>query len=151
MERDDQIIALREEGLTLREIGEQFGITYERVRQIVNQKNRAANERAIAMRAERAAALRVCRCGGEKSSYAETCQTCHFAKGPSKWPKEKVIAAMLRWTQEHGRPPSARDWLKAPIPDWCPYTQTVQMHFGSWNAGIAAAGLEPVKPGVRRT
>ncbi len=43
-ERNDEILALAEEGLTLEEIGEVFGITRERVRQIIQTRGRSITE-----------------------------------------------------------------------------------------------------------
>ena len=42
-ERDEKVVTLRKQGLSLREIGEMFGLTRERVRQIVETYNASAS------------------------------------------------------------------------------------------------------------
>ena len=46
-QRNDNIIELREEGWTLARIGEKYGITRERVRQIINQYESEKEERNL--------------------------------------------------------------------------------------------------------
>ena len=41
-ERDEQILRLRDEGLRYRQIGEQFGLSRERIRQIVKRGRKLA-------------------------------------------------------------------------------------------------------------
>lgn len=59
-----------------------------------------------------------------------------------KWTKEKLVAFIAEWADEHGRPPTAADFYGL-VP-------AVQKEFGSWSAGIEAAGLEPLRRGQRR-
>lgn len=54
------------------------------------------------------------------------------------WTREKVIAAIQRFAAEHGRPPRAVDFKSSPS------ASTVQGLFGSWTAGLRAAGFEPL-------
>ncbi len=78
------------------------------------------------------------------------------------WDRERVIAAIQRWADEHGGvPPTATDWDspfararglhekadKFEADDCWPWVNTVRRYFGSWNAAIAAAGFEPWPPG----
>lgn len=92
-----------------------------------------------------------------------------FARGPDRltividrggfvWEYETIIAALKRWSRRHGgRTPTYND-LKGPSrparerpspfngssrPEY-PSTATVVNYFGSFPAGIRAAGLEPV-------
>lgn len=61
------------------------------------------------------------------------------------WTQERVIEAVQRWATEHGTPPSADEWTCSG-PYW-PSKNTLLGKFGSWNAIIVAAGLEPAAPG----
>jgi hypothetical protein len=55
------------------------------------------------------------------------------------WDDLDVIRALQAWTSEYGRPPTWADWLRA-APQH-PSVTTVRAHFGTWAAGLAAAGL----------
>jgi hypothetical protein len=57
------------------------------------------------------------------------------------WDDLDVIRALTDWTATHGHPPTWADWLKG-TPDH-PCATTVRAHFGSMQAALAAAGLEP--------
>lgn len=79
------------------------------------------------------------------------------------WPRERVIAAIQAYADEFGEPPAICDWspthcaylgdlarlrrARQRISDgeW-PWFTIVVNRFGSWNAGIAAAGLKPRAP-----
>lgn len=56
------------------------------------------------------------------------------------WTRERIIAALHEFAAEHGRAPFAKEWRVA-SPRY-PNAQTVERRFGSWNAGLEAAGLE---------
>jgi hypothetical protein len=55
-----------------------------------------------------------------------------------------------------GRPPRSTEWEKAPLRRSSGYAarrrpaQVVKDAFGSWSAGLIAAGLEPLPPGGQR-
>ena len=56
------------------------------------------------------------------------------------WTCERVIEALRADARARGRPPRSADWFHtAP---GRPTVGTVRNHFGSWNAGLRAAGLE---------
>jgi DNA invertase Pin-like site-specific DNA recombinase len=57
------------------------------------------------------------------------------------WDDLDMIEALTSWTGRHGRPPTSIEWLRAE-PEH-PSTTTVRAHFGSWDAALAASGLEP--------
>jgi hypothetical protein len=61
--------------------------------------------------------------------------------GEEPWPRERIIAALQAWHAEHGSAPGHRQWKRATPTTPCAHT--VAYHFGSWNAGILAAGLTP--------
>lgn len=84
----------------------------------------------------------------------EICRTCHNENEHQarKWTPEVIIAAIQRWTVLHGETPSAREWLTAEHAsrrEWPPCS-VVQREFGSWSAGIAAAGFTPRRRGERK-
>lgn len=62
------------------------------------------------------------------------------------WAKEDVIDALQAFAERHGRAPSKTE-LERP-PAGYPSAPTVRRRFGSFTAGLRAAGLEPV--GARR-
>lgn len=75
------------------------------------------------------------------------------------WPKERIIKKIKEWAERYGEPPTSEDWNPSLVRwrgghnataiserfsagEW-PWAITVRTRFGSWNAGIAAAGFEP--------
>ena len=69
------------------------------------------------------------------------------ARGP--WSREAIIAAFHRWATEHGgEAPSSAAWRSPP--EGYPTDRTVAYRFGSWSAGLAAAGLTPRPSGRPR-
>jgi DNA invertase Pin-like site-specific DNA recombinase len=55
------------------------------------------------------------------------------------WSDAEVIQALRDWAGEHGRTPRWHEWLRATPGRPC--NNTVYEHFGSWTAGLTAAGL----------
>jgi hypothetical protein len=55
------------------------------------------------------------------------------------WSDADLVRALKDWSRQHGRPPRRTEWLIAAPKR--PNSQTVADHFGSWQAGIAHAGL----------
>lgn len=53
------------------------------------------------------------------------------------WSDQQIIDALRAWTRRNGRPPRWDEWMRAAADRPC--TWTVEQHFGSWNAGVAAA------------
>lgn len=104
-------------------------------------------------------------CGGATKSGGERippvrCHAC-APKAAQDWPQERVVAAIQRWAEMFGQPPSANDWnTSSPwhkgervkrwnSGDW-PYPSTVVARFGTWNAALEAAGFQPREPYGRR-
>ena len=56
--------------------------------------------------------------------------------------RAKLVALIQIWAREHGAPPRAADWMNVKGTRWPSYL-TVVRAFGSWDAGIEAAGFEP--------
>ena len=92
------------------------------------------------------------------------CQRCEYVAlrralyidlyGEPYWTRERIIAAIQRWEKRTGKPPVVRDWrrsngvghgghMKVGKRGSRPCVATVQREFGSWNAGLIAAGYEP--------
>ena len=58
-----------------------------------------------------------------------------------KWTRERVIRELQRDAQKRGRAPSSNDWSNATRIH--PVARTVEGLFGTWNAALRAAGLQP--------
>jgi hypothetical protein len=56
-----------------------------------------------------------------------------------RWSRAEIEAALNKWTKDHGRPPSALDWVRVGSPER-PSIGTVRKHFGSWAKALEAAG-----------
>ena len=59
------------------------------------------------------------------------------------WTDAEILAALRRYRDEFARAPAKQD-LDWP-PQGYPSARTVRRHFGSFTAGIRAAGLEPAQ------
>ncbi|MHB2000936.1 MAG: homing endonuclease associated repeat-containing protein [Solirubrobacteraceae bacterium] len=57
------------------------------------------------------------------------------------WKREQILAALRAYVEEYGGSPSKED-LEWP-PTGYPSARTVRRHFGSFTAGLQAAGLQP--------
>lgn len=57
------------------------------------------------------------------------------------WTRERVLGALRRDAARRGRTPVREDWSEAIRTR--PQASTVETLFGTWNAGLRAAGLEP--------
>lgn len=77
---------------------------------------------------------------------AHRCPTCG-AIPPRTWTPERIIDAFQAWAVKHGRQPVQRDWRRAT--PFSPSKTTVIAMFGSWNAGVEAAGYVALKRGGR--
>lgn len=56
-----------------------------------------------------------------------------------RWSDQEILAALRRVAEREGRPPTEGDWQANGVDH--PNAGTVKDHFGSWRAGLAAAGL----------
>jgi DNA-binding CsgD family transcriptional regulator len=146
-ERHAQVKALKESGLTFDEIAADLGLARSTVTSAYYDPT-SAQERA------------------RKDRYRGTCDTCggptYGGAGPDAaptrchrctkraqhdgrhWTPERVIAALRSWAHELGRTPSARDATRAGARV---SQRTVRREFGSWQAGLRAAGLMARQPG----
>ena len=62
------------------------------------------------------------------------------AKAPS-WAPEEILAALRAYALEFGRPPARVDLEPPPV--GYPEVGTIERRFGSFSAGMRAAGMEP--------
>jgi hypothetical protein len=69
-------------------------------------------------------------------------------RGYTRWPAERALSALRRDAKRRGRPPSKHEWNTATTQR--PSHNIVEKLFGSWGAGLIAAGLEPSKGGRPR-
>lgn len=77
----------------------------------------------------------------EEPEYREPTVVPAMRPSVSPWGREEIIAAMRAWHARYGKQPRANDWIR--VSEEHPTSQRVAVVFGSWNAGIAAAGFEP--------
>lgn len=138
-------------------ISDELGVPESTIRRWVNpevaERGRAASRRA-------------------KERYRGVCETCGGATwgdGPGRgrtecnsckaarmhetrhWTQARVIEAIRRYAAEHGRPPTAREWIHGSHgieTDGYPNAVLVQREFGSWAAGIEASGFPRPAIGV---
>jgi uncharacterized protein (DUF433 family) len=159
------IAEMRRDGASLQAIGERYGVTRERIRQIVVDNYPDITLKMAQDRKQESIRLRTCpECGGRKSISANKCHACLTAE-KTKWTQERIIAAMQEYHRRYGKTPSCTEWNPALArwrktsadaadrfyADGCwPHVQTVIRRFGSWTAAIEAAGLPPNKVGRRR-
>lgn len=161
--RNAEMQELYDRGLSLRQIGRKFGITYERVRQCIDTSDRAAMralERAIAREAAYRARLRKCRVcdvefysGGGRpqccsKECSETYNSLRYQLDPVRRRQQRVYSA--HWTLEHPERHTeaqlqfARDVLdgKITLPDRTfMYKQTAER--------LAILGLQPAEVETR--
>jgi hypothetical protein len=99
---------------------------------------------------------------GKSTGYCVTCSAKRSGFARRVWTRERIIAAIHDWAQVYGEPPAIADWspttarqrlhdeprarrFETAAGRWPSFT-TVVNEFGSWNAGIRAAGLTPREP-----
>ena len=63
------------------------------------------------------------------------------AMAPTRWTRATIVGALQEWAVTHGGPPRSADWSRSG--DGHPHSNMVIKVFGSWNAAIDAARLEP--------
>jgi hypothetical protein len=157
-----EIRRLREdEGLIWREIGDRLGLAKTTVFAYYTDPTGEAE------RARKAQYQRPCeKCGktlnpNGKSRGTKLCKACSGAvtrEASRKW----ILDSFAEWNGLFGAPPSALDWNPAlartgPYCGWkaeryeatgrrWPCTSLVQENFGSWNAGLEAAGFATLAP-----
>jgi hypothetical protein len=139
IERDLQIAdAVIRDRRTLDNVGRQFGLTRERVRQIIERDHpdydiRSANKADTAARA----ATRRAQAQVRQHQWREKVSDSggHVERG---WTEEKMIANLRALAEEVGHSPSIKEWIAGRHQ---PSSALYLQRFGSWNDAKVAAGL----------
>lgn len=161
-EREQEARRLRDSGLLFREIAERMGVAVSTVDAWINDPG------GVRLKARKDSYRGECRdCGAQTDGSngldgaPERCHPC-----TAKWRREMtrrwVVDSMREWAEMYGGPPSAADWN----PAYCaaygmqwkveryneaarpwPGSSVVISNFGSWNAGMTAAGFSPRRVG----
>jgi hypothetical protein len=143
-------------GHGIKAVAKQLGISANSVRRYVDPAY-AERQRRLSREAKQRR-TGICReCGGETrynghrvNGPSSLCSTClHRLQHEAKlWTRETVIAAIQEWEQEHGRPPSANDWLHSDPEQHWPNRGSVYRSgnhpgspFQNWADAIEAAGF----------
>lgn len=164
-ERYEQLKALRDKGMLLREIAAETGVAISTVHDVLSDPTgdaaRERKRRAYSFRCEGCGVE--CKPNGRKELEARSglCATC-FGAQTRRRSRQWIIDSMHEWAHMFGAPPSAIDWNPpfARSHKYCqwkaerhastgrpwPSVALVQSHYGSWNDGLRAAGFEPLKP-----
>lgn len=158
-----RIQELRAEGLLQREVADRLGLARSTVSQALIDPT-GEQERERRKRYQRRCACGALMTGSEgldSPRAPKHCRDC-APDAQRRWTKEAIIAAVRHFAELRGRPPTASDWnpsharalgfhdradLFERYENW-PHVFVVQYTFGSWNAGIRAAGFEPLRRGA---
>ncbi len=165
-ERVAEAQRLRADGLTWRAIGERLGVSYKTAHGWVNDPDgsRLAARKETYRRTCEDCGASIGGYGGGGGAQPRWCNSCaapHRADALRIWTRDALILAIQEWAHEHGEPPAMADWnawtARHQLHDEAraqraeanmaagryPSFKSVVDMFGSWNAGIAAAGFEP--------
>lgn len=74
-------------------------------------------------------------------SWADMLETAGFAPNKHYWTKAEILGAIRAHVQRTGAPPAKQEWEYGG--EGRPSARTVRMAFGSFTAGVRAAGFEP--------
>jgi len=157
-----EVARLRVLGLTQLEIAKRLGIGRSWVATLCNDPDGSKQK------ARRETYTGICeRCGGETKSSGTSrpsrlCANCsrEVAHESRIWTREKIIEAIQEWAAQHGRPPTANDWLHAdPGGRWpnrgsvyneYSYPRSVRRSpFACWADAIEDAGFPRPRTGAR--
>lgn len=145
--RNEALRALRDEGWTMDELAARFGITRQRVSQILGGDSRRMNNQTLTARNARV--LELLRAGRHPAEVAAEVGLAEYtvrrvarkagvALPSGTWDQARVMEAVLRWRMRHGgRWPEAADWAVAAVPEH-PSAAFVANLFGSWERAMAA-------------
>jgi Homing endonuclease associated repeat len=151
---------LRAQGLTGAEIGAALHLSRSYVSVLLTDPDRAqeaARKRSYAQPCMDCGSMTS---GSEGRKPEPRCLRCAALHANKKvWTPDRLIGKMQEWAGRYGEPPSSTDWTvtvqrrrgnqrglrRLQESEW-PHAGTVVKAFGSWNAGIAAAGYRPRAP-----
>lgn len=156
-ERNERMLEMRKSGMTLDAIAKEFGLTRERVRQIIGTQHkdvklnsRLAKARTALQECDNITWDELTLISGLHAStlVRHGIKKPPVHKGPpERWPKEKIIDAAIEWKKKNGKFPSQQDWAKASQAH--PMGLIIYRKFGSWREFRRAAG-ETVLDGRKR-
>lgn len=145
---------LRRQGKTQAQIADAFGVSRSLVQLVLSDPDGSRQ------RERRARISRPCpECGrlmdgsnGRGPHAPKLCRFCAAARDHEKriWTAEAIIAAIRMFADEHGRPPTAREWTLGSRGRRFPPVVSVQREFGSWAEAIERAGFPRPRSGVRK-
>jgi hypothetical protein len=163
-ERVTQITELLDKGFTRMDIGSLLDLTYSTVTDYITDPT---GEKKRTRRTRYSQPCPDCGkpmdgsngFGPSAPTHCYECAPRHYDH--SVWTRDIITDCIKDYADQYGHPPSAMDWNPAMArsnyrddiaerfeTDACwPYANCVQRLFGSWSAGIQAAGFEPLKPG----
>jgi hypothetical protein len=160
-------IDLRGRGFLHREIAAELGISPSYAQALIT------DPAGTTARARKERLSGTCpRCGGRRSYGATMCRSCRDRQRRVTrkiyWTQERIIESIRWWAETHdGEPPSVHQWnptyqesvfarqreaeetRRLIAEKKIPWFSHVVRKFGSWNAGIMAAGFEPKRPNGR--
>jgi hypothetical protein len=89
--------------------------------------------------------------GGGRAKAPRRCVACSQRRQQEqrRWTPDAIVDAIHRFAAEHGRQPTSTEWQSDIRGDGYPATETVLDVFGSWAAGVEAAGFERPRRGSR--
>lgn len=155
--------SMRYEGKKLREIAAVLGVAKSTVAGYLHDPDGARHRRRKDSYRKPCPECGALMDSGYKSKSPPRCRACHN-KAQFIWTEEAIIAAIQRFASRYGSPPSASDFNPAMAQaigqkdhaerfyrdgDY-PCARSVAVRFGSWSAGIAAAGFAPRPQGGGR-
>ena len=156
--RTDEMLSMRRNGASLGDIGNAYGISRERVRQIIGREG--SSEGAAKREARRQAEIEQAMTKAQEfvqdnpsANYREVARAAgvsysllrrHGFNKPSAtynvvWSNDEIISAAHRFKSETGRFPNSQDWQISHNGDYPSYA-TVFRRFGSWSAFRAECG-----------
>jgi hypothetical protein len=146
--RDAAIVAeVVVNGRTLQSVGDQYGLTRERVRQIVKAGAPKFHNREVSKartRARRAAARSAHLAEGEK--YRTSAEESHqISESTRRWTEDTMLEALRRVQSEVGHPLAIAEWRKVAADHDAPSAALYIQRFGTWNRAKELAGLQPIK------
>jgi DNA-binding MarR family transcriptional regulator len=170
-DRARTVAQLRDQGLPQREIAERTGLSRSYVSELLGDTNGA---KANARRDRYRGTCKGCGArttGGDGPGAApDYCWHCapRTAEGRAirtKWPADRIIAAIRWWNDAYGEPPHALDWSPTEArkrgftvqadraerliaEGRIPWVTVAHNRFGSWNAALEASGFEPRAKGA---
>lgn len=176
--RAEQMAEMRGAGATLADIGSRYGVSRERVRQILNATGGPSGRGAAAARRDqrldeaRAAAatlLEAFRAGADISEVADRLglsrdaatevvrdgssdrdralrrASSGRARAGAAYTNGQLTESVRAVAAQLGRTPTSPEYNAAASRDRLPSLPTVSQRFGSWNAALVAAGLQPLQ------